>query len=70
MDRQHHPRGVRSKYAFIKEHRNEFNTAAMMCRALEVSRNGYYEWLRNPLSHRAREDQRLLRTLNLTTIIA
>lgn len=59
MGRQHHSRGVRDTYAFIKEHRNEFDTA-MMCRALEVSRSGFYEWLRHPLSHRAREDQRLL----------
>lgn len=59
MGRQCHPRGVRAKYTFIKAHRNEFNTA-MMCRLLEVSRSGYYEWLRHPLSAHAREDQRLL----------
>jgi putative transposase len=31
-----------------------------MCRALGVSRSGYYEWLRHPVSNRGREDQRLL----------
>jgi putative transposase len=62
MGRQHHSRGVRAKYAFIKAHRNEFDTA-MMCRVLEVSRSGFYEWLRKPLSDRAREDQRLLRLI-------
>jgi putative transposase len=31
-----------------------------MCRVLGVSRSGYYEWLRKPLSDRALEDQRLL----------
>jgi putative transposase len=31
-----------------------------MCRLLDVSRSGFYEWLRNPLSDRALEDQRLL----------
>ena len=51
--------GVRAKYAFIKAHRSEFDTARM-CRLLEVSRSGYYEWLRKPLSNRALEDQRLL----------
>ena len=62
MGRQHHSRGVRTQYAFIKAHRNEFDTA-MMCRVLEVSRSGFYEWLRHPLSNRAREDQRLLRLI-------
>lgn len=50
---------VRRKYAFIKAHRRECDTA-MMCRLLDVSRSGFYEWLRNPFSDRAREDQRLL----------
>jgi putative transposase len=59
MGRQRHPQGVRAKYAFIKAHRIEFDTA-MMCQVLEVSRSGFYEWLRHPLSERAREDQRLL----------
>ena len=44
---------------FIKAHRQEFDTA-MMCRLLDVSRSGFYQWLRNPLSNRAVEDQRLL----------
>jgi len=50
---------IRIKYAFIKAHRREFETA-VMCRLLDVSRNWFYEWLRNPLSDRALEDQRLL----------
>ena len=50
---------VRLKYTFIKAHRREFDTA-MMCRLLDVSRSGFYQWLRNPLSDRAVEDQRLL----------
>lgn len=31
-----------------------------MCRVLEVSRGGYYAWLKRPESHRAREDRVLL----------
>ncbi len=31
-----------------------------MCRTLEVSRSGYYDWLRSPISNRARENKRLL----------
>ncbi len=52
-------RGIRAKYAFIKDHRREFDTA-VMCRILDVSRSGFYQWLRKPLSDRAVEDQRLL----------
>ncbi len=59
MRNRHRSQNVRLKYAFIKAHCREFDTA-MMCRLLDVSRSGFYEWLRNPLSDRAREDQRLL----------
>lgn len=62
MGGQRYPQDVRAKYAFIKVHRNEFDTA-IMCRILEVSRSGFYAWLRKPLSDRAREDQRLLRLI-------
>ena len=51
--------GIRVKYAFIKTHRGEFDTA-VMCRFFDVSRSGFYEWVRNSLSERAVEDQRLL----------
>ena len=51
--------GIRVRYAFIKAHRREFETA-VMCRLLDVSRSGFYEWLRHPLSDRALEDHRLL----------
>ncbi len=59
MGNRRRSQGNRVKYAFIKAHRNEFDTA-VMCRLLDVSRSGFYEWLRNPLSDRALEDQRLL----------
>ncbi|ALN83600.1 integrase core domain protein [Lysobacter capsici] len=43
----------------MKQHANEFGLAAM-CRVLHVHRSGYYAWLREPTSARARDDQRLL----------
>ena len=59
MGNRRRSQGIREKYAFIKAHRSEFDTA-VMCRLLDVSRSGFYQWLRNPLSDRALEDQRLL----------
>ena len=34
------------KYAFIQNHRQQFNLKAL-CRLLEVSRSSYYEWLQH-----------------------
>ena len=59
MSNRRRSRDVRATYEFIKAHRREFDTA-VMCRLLAVSRSGFYEWLRHPLSDRALEDQRLL----------
>ena len=45
------------KYAFIREHREEFGIRAM-CRVLRAHFSGFYKWLKEPLSHRAQEDIR------------
>jgi len=47
------------KYAFIREHENEFRVVRM-CSVLRVSRSGYYHWVKRPESQRAREDRDLL----------
>jgi putative transposase len=49
-------------YKFIKDHRREYDVKTM-CRALEVTRSGFYEWLHEPVSKRAQEDARLLRLI-------
>lgn len=47
------------KYAFIREHREQFSIAAL-CRVLEVSPSGYYEWLGRRPCARTLRDQELL----------
>lgn len=47
------------KYRFMNEHRHEF-ALTLMCRVLRVARAGFYQWLHEPVSERAREDERLL----------
>ncbi|WP_354016138.1 IS3 family transposase [Dyella japonica] len=50
---------TRVKYRFINDHRHVFRVAPM-CRMLEVTRGGFYQWLDKPESDRAIEDRRLL----------
>jgi putative transposase len=45
------------RYAFVAEHRQQFKVRAM-CRCLRIRPSGFYAWLKNPLSRRAREDAR------------
>ncbi len=47
------------KYGFIDTHRHEF-LVRTMCRVLEVTESGYYQWRRRPESDRSRENQALL----------
>ena len=46
------------KYAWIQTHRDSF-AIAMMCRALQVSKSGYYKWLRSEPSPRAQRSSRI-----------
>ncbi len=34
-----------------------------MCRVLRVQRSGFYAWMKQPLSNRAKEDQRLVQQI-------
>jgi hypothetical protein len=46
------------KYALIQAHRGEFRVS-LMCRALQVSRSGFYDWQKREASERTPEEQRL-----------
>jgi len=46
---------VRKAYQFIEAHRHRYPVQTM-CEVLEVAPSGYYEWLQDPISDRARED--------------
>jgi putative transposase len=46
------------RYAVMKTLRLQY-PIPMLCRVLEVSRSGYYAWLRRPPSKRAQKDGRL-----------
>ena len=50
------------KYQFILLHRQEFSVSRM-CRVLDVSKSGFFAWLRRGESQRAREDAKLLRRI-------
>ena len=51
------------KYRFIKDHQHLF-PVEKMCRALKVSRGGYYAWLERPLSQRTKENMILLERID------
>ena len=62
MSKQRVKGEVRKKYELIKLKTGSFPVRTM-CRLLDVAPSGYYEWLSNPTSERAREDARLLKLI-------
>ena len=58
---------VRTTYDFIKAQSRTFPVQAL-CRVLDVAPSGYYAWLKQPLSHRAHEDARLLRLIRASFV--
>jgi len=49
---------VRLKYAFIRQHAGDYSIRRL-CLTLKVHPSGYYAWLSEPQSVRAKDDQRL-----------
>jgi len=58
---------VRRAYKFIEAHRHQY-PVQVMCEVLEVAPSGYYEWLQNPISNRAKEDARLPRLIRTSFV--
>ena len=59
--------GVRRNYQFIEAHKQQY-PVQLMCQVLDVAPSGYYEWLKQPISNRAREDIRLLRLIRASFV--
>jgi putative transposase len=51
---------VRQIYKFIDAHRDQYSVE-LMRQTLEVAHSGFYDWLKKPMSNRAKENVRLLR---------
>ena len=47
------------KYKYIESYRSEFEVGKM-CRALGISRSGYYAWWKNPKGRREKENEELV----------
>jgi len=58
---------VRTTYDFIKA-QSATHPVRTLCRLLGVAPSGYYAWLRQPLSRRAREDARLVRLIRASFV--
>ena len=58
---------VRRSYQFIQLHQDQY-AVKTMCRLLNVTRSGYYAWLKEPISNRTQEDVRLLRLIRASFV--
>jgi hypothetical protein len=50
-------------YPLVRELADDEIDVAVACRALAVSRSGYYDWFGRPASPRAQEDEYLLKLI-------
>ena len=66
MAKQKTPWDARQIYEFIKAHRRLYDVD-LMCKTLGVARSGFYAWLDQPVSKRARDNVRLLKLIKAHT---
>jgi transposase InsO family protein len=52
------------KFAFIKEHRRWW-PVTVICRVLEVSRSGFFAWLKRPVSNRELRQRELIKKIRV-----
>jgi transposase len=55
-------KGLAVNYAFVVRHRDVWTTRAM-CRVMNVSASGFYEWFGRPASEHSQTDTRLTRSI-------
>src|SRR5580765_4472235 len=67
MARPQTARKVLRFYQFIESHQSQY-AVKTMCRLLDITRSGYYAWLKEPVSNRAQEDARLLRLIRASFV--
>jgi transposase InsO family protein len=53
-----------SRFRFVEEHRGRY-PVKRLCALVEVSRQGFYAWLRRPPSLRAMNDEQLLKVIRI-----
>jgi putative transposase len=52
------------KFAFVREHRASWPVVAM-CRVLQVSRSGFFAWLKRPASQRSKRQRELVEKIRI-----
>ena len=55
------------KYEFIETHSGEF-PVSRICQTLDVSKSGYYSWVKCPRSKRSFEDEIILESIKSSHI--
>src|SRR5215468_5742140 len=67
MAKSQSARNVCRSYHVIQAHQDQY-AVKTMCRLLNVTRSGYYAWLKQPISNHDQEDARLLRLIRASFV--
>ena len=57
------------KFSFVARQRETF-PVGQLCRALKVSRSGFYAWKRRPTAHRTRDNDQLLEQIRRVHLLS